>query len=55
MKLFKSRTFYTLVFAFVFNGFQAISGALPPEAVLIIDALFTTAAMYFKLNPSQKY
>jgi hypothetical protein len=40
---------------FVFNGFAAISGQLDPQVVMIINALLTTVAGYFKLNPSQSY
>jgi hypothetical protein len=51
----KSRTVQTLVFMFVFNGFAAISGQLDPQVVTIVNALLTTVAGYFKLNPSQSY
>ncbi len=55
IKALKSRTVWTLVFAFAFNGFQAISGAVSPEITLIVNAGFTALATIFKLNPSQKY
>jgi hypothetical protein len=50
-----SRTIWTLIFMFVFNGFAAISGQLDPQLVTIINALLTTLAGYFKLNPTQSY
>ncbi|MEK9207431.1 MAG: hypothetical protein AAB922_03050 [Patescibacteria group bacterium] len=55
MKLLKSRTFWTLVFMLVFNVFAAVEGNLNPMFVSIVDAILTTLAAYFKLNPSQKY
>jgi hypothetical protein len=51
----KSRTIWTLVFMFVFNGFAAISGQLDPQVVTLINVLLTTLAGYFKLTPSQSY
>ena len=51
----KSRTIWTLVFMFVFNGFAAISGQLDPQVVTLINVLLTTLAGYFKLNPSATY
>lgn len=55
MKLFKSRTFWTLVFSFVFNGFNAIQGSFSPEATLVINALLSSLAIHYKMNPSQNY
>ena len=55
MKLLKSRTVWTLAFAFVTNGFMAIQGNFDPTLVLVINGLFSVAAAFFKINPSQKY
>lgn len=54
-KALKSRTLWVLLFAFLFNGFQAVQGAFDPNLVLVINALFMAGAGYFKLKPSQKY
>lgn len=55
IKALKSRTVWTLVFAFAFNGFQAVSGTFSPEVYMVINAVFTMLATVFKLNPSQEY
>jgi len=55
MKLLKSRTVWTIAFAFAFNGFQAISGEFSPEIVLSMNAVFTVLGTIFKLRPSQEY
>lgn len=39
----------------VFNVFAAVKGNLDPVFVSVVDAILTTLAAYFKLNPSQKY
>ena len=54
-KALKSRTVWTLVFTFVFNGFAAISGDLPTWAVIMGNGVLGGVAALFKLNPSQKY
>lgn len=55
MKLLKSRTFWTLVATFVFNGLQAIEPMVSVNLVVIIDAILLILASYFKLNPTQAY
>lgn len=55
MNTLKSRTVWTLIFAFITNGFMAISGDVDPSIIIIVNAVFTILAGYFKLNPSQKY
>lgn len=55
MKALTSRTVWTIVFQFITNGFLAISGNFDPTLVLIINAVFSMVATYFKLNPSQTY
>ena len=37
--IFKSRTFWLIVFAFLYNGYAAISGQLPVAATVVIDAI----------------
>lgn len=54
-KLLSSRTVWTLVFMFVFNGFQSIAGSLPSGVNDIVNLLLTVLAGYFKLNPTQTY
>lgn len=51
--LFKSRTFWTIVFMFVFNGFVAISGSISPEWSVPINFLLTSLAGYFHLQTGQ--
>ena len=55
MKALKSRTVWTMVFAFITNGFIAIQGSFDPITVMIINGVFTAVATYFKLTPSQEY
>jgi hypothetical protein len=46
--LLKSRTFWLIVFAFVYNGYAAISGQLPGSVTVIVDAIIlgTLQALY---------
>lgn len=46
----RSRTVWTVVFTFVFNGFAAISGQLPAEVVTITNFILTGLVTYFRLN-----
>lgn len=48
--LIRSRTFWTLVFMFVTNGFMAISGELNPTLVVVVNTMFSVAASYFHLQ-----
>jgi hypothetical protein len=47
--LLKSRTFWLIVFAFVFNGFAAISGQLPASVTLVVDAILGALQTIFHL------
>jgi hypothetical protein len=47
--LFKSRTFWVIVFAFVYNGYAAISGQVPAEVTLIINAILSALQTVFHL------
>ena len=48
--LFRSRTFWTLVFAFVFNGFTAIQGQIPAGVEVIVNGVLLIVASYFHLS-----
>jgi hypothetical protein len=53
----KSRTFWTLVVTFLFNGFQAIEPSLrlDPGMLLVINGALGLLATYFHITPSQSY
>lgn len=53
--LLKSKTFWTLVAIFCFNGFQAIEPSLDPSVQTIVNAVLMLLASYFHINPSQSY
>ena len=48
--LFRSRTFWTIAFAFVSNGFLAVSGNFDPTIVLFVNTFLTGLASYFHLQ-----
>ena len=48
--LFRSKTFWTLVFQFVFTGFSAITKSLDPSVVVLINAALLCIASYFHLQ-----
>jgi len=45
--LFRSKTFWTLVFIFLFNGYNAISGQIPAAASVVVNLIFTGLASVF--------
>jgi murein DD-endopeptidase MepM/ murein hydrolase activator NlpD len=45
--IFKSRTFWTLVVAFAYNGYAAVSGQLPAGVTVFIDLAFSLLTNYF--------
>jgi hypothetical protein len=51
--LLRSKTFWTIVFMFVFNGFVAISSKIPADYVLAINAILTAVASIFHLQTGQ--
>lgn len=53
--LLKSRTFWTLVVMFAYNGFAAISSQLSPDLTLIVNFVLGSFATYFHISPSQNY
>lgn len=48
--IFKSRTLWSLVFIFLYNGYAAISGQLPADVTVIINALVAVLASYFHVD-----
>lgn len=50
MNWIKSRTLWTLVFMFSFNGWNAISASVDPTVTLLINAAFTALAGHFRIN-----
>lgn len=54
-KALKSRTVWVLVFMFFVGGVQALQPVMPPETFVLVQAVLTALAGYFKLNPSQTY
>jgi hypothetical protein len=46
----KSKTFWTIIFLFAFNGFSAISTQVPANVVLVVDAVFSTLATVFHIS-----
>jgi hypothetical protein len=45
----KSKTFWAIVFAFVFNGFAAISGQVPTGVTVVVDAILGALQTIFHL------
>ena len=52
--IFKSRTFWTLVFTFLYNGYAAISGQLPADVTVIVNAVVGILAGYFHVAGVQQ-
>ena len=50
MKWLQSRTLWTLAFLFVFNGWNAISGAVDPQIALVVNTLLTALAGWFRID-----
>ncbi|MCF7843894.1 hypothetical protein K9M47_03275 [Candidatus Gracilibacteria bacterium] len=55
MKIFKSRTFWTIFVMFIASGMQALEPFLAPDAFIALQAILSVFASYFKANPSQTY
>lgn len=47
--LFKSRTFWLIVFAFVYNGYAAISGQLPGTVTIVVNGVLGILQAVFHL------
>lgn len=54
MKWIYSRTIWTLVFMFVFNGWTAISGEFDPNIALVVNAILAALAGYFRIEARVK-
>lgn len=50
MKFLKSRTVWTAIIAFLFNGFQALEQSIPSDLFIAINGLFAIAISYFRIN-----
>lgn len=55
MKLLKSRTFWTLIGMFAFNGLEAVQDGVPANWQVGVNAVLTILGAFFKVNPSQSY
>lgn len=53
--LLKSRTFWTIVVMFLINGYEAISGQLPGNAVIVLNLLASVLANYFHLETAKTF
>lgn len=53
--LLKSRTVWTVFAMFIIGGFTSVQDSIPAEALPYVQGVLTMMAMYFKLNPSQRY
>jgi hypothetical protein len=50
-KSLKSRTVWTAIVIFLFNGFQAIEGSIPSDVYMIVNGVLALAIGYFRANP----
>ena len=48
--LFSSRTFWVLVAVFLYNGYAAISGQLPPDVTVVVNLIFSVLGSYFHID-----
>lgn len=55
IKILKSRTTWTIAFMFIVGGVDAVSGVLPDGTKELVLGILSLLAVYFKINPSQKY
>lgn len=51
--LLKSRTFWTIVVAFLYNGYVAIHGQVPISFTVVLDAVFGILQSYFHVSGVQ--
>lgn len=54
-KILKSRTTWTLVVMFLIGGVDAIATFIPEGVKTSLMGVLSLLALYFKINPSQKY
>lgn len=50
LKIFKSRTVWTVIVIFVINGVQSITAYIPVEWLPLVNGLLGIAAIYFRVN-----
>jgi hypothetical protein len=55
LKVLKSKTVWTFVGLFVFNGLQAIQPMVSPEYVWLINGLVSLLGIYFRTAPKQQF
>lgn len=55
IKALRSRTIWVVVLMFVIGGVNAISDFIPDGVETPLLAVLGFLAVYFKINPSQKY
>lgn len=55
IKIIKSRTTWTIILMFIVGGIDAVSGFIPEGTKELIMGQLSLLAVYFKINPSQKY
>ena len=55
LKALTSRTVWTVVVMFLIGGTEAIAFIIPDQAESYILGFLGALAVYFKLNPSQRY
>lgn len=53
--LLASKTFWTIVVTFLFNGLQAIEPIVDPSYQIVLNAILLILGSYFHINPSQSY
>ena len=55
MKIFKSKTNWTIVVMFLIGGFEAVGSFIPDSLLTLILGGLGMLAVFFKMNPSQDY
>ncbi len=55
LQILKSRTFWTILAIFLFNGLQAIQPEVSGDLQVFINSVLSLVAVYFKAFPSQNY
>lgn len=53
--MFRSRTFWTIVVLFLYNGLASVHDLLPLSFAPLVNGLLSVAAVWFKMNPSNEY
>lgn len=53
--LFKSRTAWTILVLFLFNGISGIKDIVPPEYQSYVNGALSLIAFYFRANPQAKF